>query len=352
MNTENTMTICHLFKQIMKIKVNKIILRVVFSILLISSPVSLAASQPGYEFYLPLIQVQSELFLDIESRETSLNFYETDYLISSPPPINWTGSCASCDPGTTSPEFRQAVLQRINYFRAMAGVPDDVLFSEESNLKAQAAALLMSVNRSLSHTPPETWTCYSDLAYQGASSSNLYLGINGWEAISGYMKDPGASNDAVGHRRWILYPQTRVMGSGDVPATGSYPASNSLVVFSENMWDPRPDTRDDFVAWPPPGYVPYPVVFMRWSFSYPGADFGESVVSMSREGEGLTIIQASIKNGYGENTLVWQVEGMDSGANWPAPMQDTKYEIIIENVIILGLPQDFSYEVVVFDPNS
>lgn len=333
-------------------KICKLILYETLSILLISLPVSPAVSQPGYNVYLPMIQVQGGLFLDIGSRETSLNFYETDYLISSPPQINWTGSCASCDPGTTSPEFRQAVLRRINYFRAMAGVPDDVVFSEESNLKAQAAALLMSVNRSLSHTPPESWTCYSDLAYEGASSSNLYLGINGWEAISGYMRDPGSSNDFVGHRRWILYPQTQVMGSGDVPATGPYPASNALVVFSENMWDPRPDTRDDFVAWPPPGYVPYPVIFTSWSFSFPGADFSETVVSMSREGEGLTITQAPIKNGYGENTIVWQVEGMDSGANWPAPPQDTEYEIIIENVIILGLPQDFSYQVVVFDPSS
>lgn len=317
---------------------------------LISLPVSPAASQPGYNVYLPMVQTQGGLFLDIRNRESSLNFYETDYLIPAPPPINWTGSHETCDPGTTSPEFQQAVLRRINYFRAMAGVPDDVVFSEESNLKAQAAALVMSVNRSLSHTPPESWTCYSDLAYQGASSSNLYLGINGWDAISGYMKDPGASNDAVGHRRWILYPQTQVMGSGDIPATSSYPASNALVVFSENMWDPRPDTRDGFVAWPPPGYVPYPVVFTRWSFSYPNANFSGATVSMSQEGEGLSIIKAPIEDGYGENTLVWQVAGMDPGANWPVPTQDTRYQISIQNVIIDGEVREFSYEVIVFDP--
>jgi len=321
-------------------------------IFLLSIPLAGAESSTDHFVYIPMIFVGGEPVLDIGGRENSLNYYNSNYLISSPPPINWTGSHGSCDPGTTSPEFQQAVLERINYFRAMAGVPDDVVFSEESNLKAQAAALLMSVNRSLSHDPPETWTCYCTLADEGAGSSNLYLGINGWEAITGYMRDPGTYNDAVGHRRWILYPQTRFMGTGDIPATESYPASNALLVFDDYMWTPRPDTRDGFVAWPPPGYVPYPVVFTRWSFSYPGADFSGATVRMYREGTDLTITQAPIKDGYGENTIVWQLTGMDSGVPWPIPSQDTKYEISIENVIIDSQVQDFSYEVIIFNPGT
>ena len=330
----------------------KFITRTIFIVLLLSIPLSGASSQSDTVVYLPLIQSGDEGFLDNGNRDESLAFYESNYIISSPPPINWTGSHESCDPGTTSPDFQQAVLRRINYFRAMAGVPDDVLFSEESNLQAQAAALLMSVNYNLDHTPPESWTCYSDLAYQGASSSNLFLGINGWDAITGYMRDSGSSNDAVGHRRWILNPQTRVMGSGDIPATDSYPASNALVVFDDYLRTPRPETRDDFVAWPPPGYVPYPVVFTRWSFSYPDADFSEAKVEMSWEGEELSITQAPIYDGYGENTIVWQLTGMDSGAYWPAPSQDIRYQISILDVIIDGQYLEFSYEVIVFDPST
>jgi hypothetical protein len=71
---------------------------------------------------------------------------------------------------------------------------------------------------------------------------------------------------------------------------------------------------------------------------------------MSKEGEALSITQAPIKNGYGENTLVWQVAGMDSGANWPTPTQDTRHQITIQNVIIDGQVREFSYEVIVFDP--
>ena len=333
-------------------KIRKILLGSVLALLLISMPGTNAASQADFFIYFPMIQMQSGEFLDIGDRNTSLNFYKTNYVISSAPSIDWTGSHTSCYAGTTSLDFQQAVLRRINYFRAMAGVPDDVRFSEESNLKAQAAALLMSVNRSLSHDPPESWTCYCTLADEGAGSSNLYLGINGWEAITGYMQDSGVLNDAVGHRRWVLYPQTQVMGSGDIPPTESYPASNALVVFSENMWDPRPDTRDGFVAWPPPGHVPFPVVFTRWSFSYPGADFSQATVGMSRDGEELIIIRAPIKNGYGENTIVWQLESMDPDASWPTPSQDITYEISIENVIIDSQVQDFSYEVIIFDPST
>lgn len=332
-------------------KIRRFLLGAVFTILLLSLPYVTAASQPGYSVFLPIIKNQGETFLDIRSRESSLNFYKTNYIISTAPSINWTGSHASCDPGTTSLEFQQAVLRRINFFRAMAGVPDDVVFSEESNQKAQAAALLMSVNHDLDHTPPETWICYSDLAAEGAGSSNLYLGVLGWEAITGYMRDPGTSNDAVGHRRWILYPQTQIMGSGDIPAVGEYLASNALVVFDDYLWSPRPDTRDGFVAWPPPGYVPYPVVFTRWSFSYPGADFSQAAVKMLLDDVQLSIIQAPIQNGYGENTIVWQLASMGPGDDWPATSQDTLYEISIENVIISGVPQDFSYEVIVFDPD-
>ena len=243
-------------------------------------------------------------------------------------------------------------MTRINYFRAMAGVPAKITFSDESNIRAQAAALEISVNDASSHNPAETWSCYSTLAHEGASSSNLFLGIYGWDAITGNMKDPGDGTYAVGHRRWILYPQTQVMGSGDIPPTSGYKASNALRVFDENKWGPRPETRDGFVAWPPPGYVPYPVVFTRWSLSYADADFSRATVSMREEGKLLTIIVAPLVDGFAENTLIWQIKGMDSGQIWPRPNQDTRYTISINNVIVNGQSQDFTYDVIVFDPNQ
>jgi uncharacterized protein YkwD len=333
--------------------VNKIQIPLLLIVLLtVLLPGSSATAETTYVTYLPLVYSQGTHWVNPQNRSESLAFYKTNYLIENPPAINWNGSHTNCTPGTTSSAFKEAILQRINYFRAMAGVPAEVTFSHESNLKAQAAALLMSVNCELNHDPPKTWTCYSSLAHEGARSSNLYLGINGWDAITGYMKDPGDGNEFVGHRRWILYPQTQIMGTGDIPPVTGYRPSNALLVFDEHMWEPRPETRDGFVAWPPPGYVPYPVVFTRWSFSYPGADFSATKVTMTQAGNPVVINQAPVYNGFGENTIVWQIQGMSCGQNWPRPSQDTRYTINLKNVSIDGKPQDFSYDVFIFDPHN
>lgn len=298
------------------------------------------------------VPIRGGVFVDARNRQESLTFFNQSYLSSEGIPINWTGNHGTCDAGSTDPNFRNAVLRRINYFRAMAGVPADVAFSDESNRKAQAAALMMSVNRQLSHTPPSSWICYSADGAEGAGSSNLYLGVYSWNAITGYIQDPGGGNYPIGHRRWILYPQTQIMGTGDIPPTQGYLASNALRVFDSHMWEPRPPTREEFVAWPPPGYVPYQVMFPRWSFSYASADFSAALVSMISNGTGLSVSQANVVYGYGENTLVWIPMGLNDGDGWPHPEGDTTYTVNIRNVIINGQSRDFTYNVVVFDPTS
>ncbi len=308
-------------------------------------------SDPDATVFLPLVlKPQAGFPVDPQDRQASLDFFVAEYLPSEGVAIMWSGDHGSCNPGTTSAAFQQAVLRRINYFRAMAGIPAQVTFSDASLLKAQAAALMMSVNRQLSHSPPAGWTGYSSEGAQGAGSANLYLGVNSWDAITGYMRDPGSGNYFVGHRRWILYPQTQVMGTGDIPATQGYPAANALVVFDSHMWEPRPVTRDEFVAWPPPGYVPYQVVFPRWSFAYASADFSSASVTMTSNGSSISLNQASVLNGYGENTLVWIPLGLNDGAGWPLSGADTTYSVDIRNVVVNGQSREFSYQVIVFDP--
>ena len=282
-------------------------------------------------------------------REASRTFFLTYYQNAAAPAHGWTGSRASCSAGTTSQAFRDAVLLRINYFRAMAGVPDHVTFSSTYTAKAQQAALMMSVNGQLSHSPPSTWTCYSADGATAAGSSNLALGNYGWGAINAYMKDSGSNNTAAGHRRWILYPQTQDMGSGDVPPDGGR-ASNVLWVFDSHMWEARPPARDTFVAWPPPGYVPYQVVYPRWSFSYPAADFSQASVTMTQGQQGVPVSLEAVADGYGENTLVWIPNGMSNSASWPKPSSDTAYRVTVSNVIVSGSRRAFTYDVTVIDP--
>lgn len=304
-------------------------------------------SQP-FCVYLPLIQV-APTWVQTQDRQAARDFYLSQYLSSDNIPANWTGNHSTCTAGTTSPGFRTAILNRINYFRAMAGVPNIRSFSDTYNLKAQAAALMMSVNRQLSHSPPPTWACYTAEGAQGAGSSDLYLGVYGPAAISGYIMDPGSGNYAVGHRRWILFPPTQQMGTGDIPPSSGYPPSNALWVF--DIFSPRPPTREPYVAWPPPGYVPYQVVFGRWSFSYPNADFMAAMVTMQAGGANLGVTQSPVVDGYGENTVVWTPAGA-SGDTWPRPTHDTTYTVTVQDVIVSGQNHTFTYDVIVFDPGS
>jgi hypothetical protein len=283
------------------------------------------------------------------NREASRAFFNTYYLGAPTPPIDWSGNRATCDAGTTSQAFRDAVLQRVNYFRAMAGVPAQVALSDAYNVPTQQAALMMSANNQLSHSPSPSWQCYTPEGAAAAGKSDLFLGVYGWDAITGYVRDPGDFNGAVGHRRWILYPQTQTMGTGDLPPTGGA-SSNALWVIDGHIWDPRPATRDMFVAWPPPGYVPYQVVFPRWSFSYPNADFSQASVTMTLNGQQVPLELEAVAAGYGENTLAWAITGMAEWDPWPVPLADTPYRVTIDQVLIGGAPHSFTYDVTVIDP--
>ncbi len=306
----------------------------------------------GSAFPLQAPPPTSGFTVDISRREQSRSFYNALYPASEGVPPGWNGDLATCTAGTTSDSFKAAITLRINYFRAMAGVPATITFSDLYSVKSQQAALMMSRNNALNHKPPTTWFCYSAAGYEAAGKSNLALGAGGAEAIAGSMMDYGAGNSAAGHRRWLLYPQTLFMGSGDIPATTGYPAASSLWVTDDNYGAARPTTREEFVAWPPPGFVPYDTVFPRWSFAYPGADFSGSGVAMTRNGISLPVRLEPIAANVGENTLVWVPDSLvtTTAATFPRPTADTPYTVTVSNVKIGGISRSFTYSVTLFDP--
>ncbi len=290
--------------------------------------------------------------VNIGSREEVRHFYTAVYQASEGIPIGWTGSQATCEAGTTLQEFKDAVERRTNFFRAMAGIPANVTLSLETSAKAQQAALMMSANNQLNHSPPTGWSCYTENGAEAAGNSNLSLGHNGPSAITGFIFDAGSNNSPVGHRRWILYPQTQIMGTGDIASSGSYPASHALWVFDSNIWAPRPATRSEYVSWPPPGYVPYMLVSPRWSFSYPDADFSSTLVTMTSGGNSVPVQLEQVHDGYGENTIVWAPNGLDpaSPLTFPNPGADKTYTVTLSNVKINGAATSFTYDVTLFDP--
>jgi hypothetical protein len=302
------------------------------------------------------------LTVNPQSRAESQRFFATYYLAANQP-IGWAGNSGTCTAGTTALSFRDLVLLRLNYFRAMAGVPAQVIFSDANNANCQQAALMMSANDAVDHAPPPSWLCYTTAGASAAASSDLALGVYGRDAMDLYMQDPGTGNEAVGHRRWVLYPQTQTMGTGDIPPNNNFAPSNSLWVFDSNFGAPRPATREEFVAWPPPGYVPYQVAPPRWSFSYANADFSAATVTMTQGGATVPVILETVATGYGENTLVWRPQGITfvqkiinqdtypvSIECWPQPAKDTTYQVTVTNVKISGAPRSFAYAVTIFNP--
>ncbi|MBV9405993.1 MAG: hypothetical protein JO211_11660, partial [Acidobacteriaceae bacterium] len=297
-------------------------------------------------------------WIDISNRQTVQSSYLNTYLPTAGVAMNWTGSVAADNPGTTSQAYQNAVDARINWFRGMAGVPAGITLNASYSQQDQAAALMFSANNQISHSPPSTWTDYSSAGANAAANSNicLYYG-QGWTdsgCIALYIQDGGSNNTAAGHRRWLLYPQTQQMGTGDVPVNGSNDGANAVWVFDGNYGTTRPPTRDGFVAWPPPGYVPYQVVYPRWSFSYPNADFSNATVTMTTQGTSVPVTLQPLANGYGENTLVWVPNNEDPNSNFNpvAPSGDTTTSITISNVVVNGSAQTFSYSVIVFDPGQ
>jgi hypothetical protein len=199
---------------------------------------------------------------------------------------------------------------------------------------------MMLANNSLSHHPPASWSCYSADGASAAGNSNLALGADATDAIDMYIQDPGSSNLDAGHRRWILYSRAGVMGAG------STSASQALWILGGTR---TPDTLPEFIAWPPKGYVPAPLVYNRWSFAIPSADFSTATVQMT-DGSGASVSCNIISNHvtlYGDNTIVWEPAGIRTNT-----ATDEVYHVTVGSVLVSGIAKNFSYDVTIIQADG
>jgi hypothetical protein len=154
----------------------------------------------------------------------------------------------------------------------------------------------------------------------------------------GYMAHPGQTNDAVGHRRWILNSEADLMG------TGSTATSNALYVVG----GPVRTITPRWVPWPAQGYFPWQVEPSgRWSLSLHGASF-EAHVSASINGTGLNVAPAPIKGSIGDNTISWQVT-LPAKSN-SVHRADLTVDVTVDGVHLSdGTVSSYSYSVTLFD---
>lgn len=279
-------------------------------------------------------------WFDTADREAVVAAYQAAF--SRPdPPLEWAGDQASCRAGVSSAASHQATIERVNYYRAMAGVEASVVENPELSAWAQQTALMMSAEGLLSHDPGGDFACASPEGISGAANSNLYLGRTGPDAVDGYVEDPGDHNTDVGHRVTILHPPTRTMGVGDVDDSATASSANALWVFDDEVFadsvgagaSPMREA-DRFVAWPPRGYVPAPLVHPRWSFTRAGVDMAGAQVSMYRyDGGGPVPVPVAVVDRVGAPghvplpTVVWEPD-FSTGLG-PDPERDTTYLVVV-----------------------
>lgn len=144
--------------------------------------------------------------------------------------------------GSLTQKTLNSALAMVNQMRYIGGVHDHLTLNEEYNEMCQAGAVLTDVIVQkygvLTHYPsrPDDMSQdFYDLGRKGTARSNLGAGYSTLnEAIArGWMGDHGDNNlDAVGHRRWTLYPAMQQVGFG---ATDTAYAMYSLDTYSQNI---------------------------------------------------------------------------------------------------------------------
>jgi hypothetical protein len=270
--------------------------------------------------------------IDTLNRAAVRTAYRERYAALLGTPMRWTGSVNGCRPGSVSPAFRTATRTAVNFFRGMVGLPG-VTFEAGLNAKAQAAALIMDAANTLNHFPSAGARCSTAAGRDGARHANLAQGEAGPAAIGLYVNDVGSGNVAAGHRRWLLYPPQRRMGSGSTNSGGT--RWDALYVVHSASWS-RPVNEPDWVSWPTPGFVPHPLLFPRFSLGgdVPADAFASATVRVTRNGTVLPAQVVSRTAAFGDPTIVFDVDlrRLARGPN----MNDTNLLVEVDGIDLGG----------------
>ena len=321
--------------------------------------------------------------VDTGSRNDVVAFWHAVYQASEgyESRVQWTGNYQG-NSGTTSDVFVEDVERRINYFRAMCGVPALVRVNTGStvviesadahkpaastlkSVAAQNAALMLVRNYNpstgadpaITHDPPSSLAGWSTSAWNGNANGNLAFGLYGPGAMTEYMVEEFASGSAtsywntlVGHRRWMLYPKATDFATGDQPGdSASRPPTNVLYISqkeNELVADPTPG----FVAYPSAGFFPAPINSRYWSLSRAGANFSSAMVQMTdADGNAVAVSNVTSNFNYGDPAVLWEVGGAAASRSVNA---DATFHVNVTGMGGTDIPTSFSYSVTLINPD-
>jgi hypothetical protein len=331
-----------------------------------------------------------DLTVDRQSRNDVLAFWHGVYQASEgfQSRMNWSGSYATSAgaEGTTSAAFIGDMERRLNYFRAMSGIPANAAMNSGSTVlieggdtfvapasttkdaAAQRAALMMAMsydpttkqNPAFSHNPPVS-SVWDAVPWNANHKGNIALNINGPDAITAYMREEslnglGAENSVAGHRRWLTRASSTDFATGDVPAfldplvgdSSRRQAANVIYVLQKP--GESATVPPVFTSYPSSGFFPAPLNTRFWSLTYPGANFNTAKVNIAQVGgSAVTATIRSTNFGAADPTIVWEVPTAHAATSFP---QDRSYSVTVSGISGTGIPTSHSYQITLVNPDK
>ncbi len=281
---------------------------------------------------------------NLTAKQKAIKDYEDNYLGSELADAGWAGSVNGCDAGAVSQESHNKVVQRINYFRRICGLSDNITHNASQNDMCQECALIMKANMQLSHHPTSAWQCYTPEGRAAAEQSNIALSsapghMHSTYAVTGYIEDPGANNKVVGHRAWLLIPGLEKVGHGSTDQSNAIMWGSN---YNKNV------SSDPYVAYPPNNFMPGELMFPRWSFSITGANFNNAQVTVTSGADSYPITYEARENssGWPDSRIVWKVGGL----SYPIT-KDMEFDVTVSG-IQNAAKDTYQYKVKVFATNA
>lgn len=223
----------------------------------------------------------------------------------------WDGDGATCSAGAIDGDARSRAQELVDTYRFLAGVPP---VAQEARWEpaAQACALVAHANAALSHHPPESWKCWSDLAAK-TSAVSLIANRSAAVAVPAFIEDPGNETTMV-HRRWLLAEELTRIAHGSTSKFACIVVVGSELDASDDHEAVEaivsaPDFRG-WVAWPPPGPVPLEAITRDkldttgWTVQSSTVDLDGATVTVTRDGKRLAVDVVKLERGAGSQSAL------------------------------------------------
>ena len=266
----------------------------------------------------------------------------------------------ACQAGRPSEAERQLFINTLNEIRALHHLPK-VRYDQVYEDQMMQASMLLAVNEKTSHYPDRTWRCFSDIGYQGASTSNLNF-VQAYQPLASYGADTHVINwlieknsASIGHRRHILSPFLTKTAYGEV---SNNEAKSVPTILGAAMKVVYPYASQTLSTTIPKGVIAYPyhtypkkffakteplslsiLVNPQNAYANNTVDFSQVKLTVTRRDnqhiQTISNIQYdNISYGLLANNLQFHFNAME---------YNVIYDVNVKNVLVDGKAEDYTY---------